>query len=64
MEERVVTSLDHSLILHYRVLCDDKSTFACIYGTSLLNYSSQGVSKLPGLGYTDMQELCMHALAF
>ena len=61
MEERVVTSLDHSLILHYRVLCDDKSTFACIYVTSLLNHSSQGVSKL---GYTDMQELCMHALAF
>ena len=29
--------------------------------TSLLNYSSQGVSKLPGLGYTDMQEFCMHA---
>ena len=32
--------------------------------TSLLNYSSQGVSKLPGLGYTDMQEFCMHALNF
>ena len=32
--------------------------------TSLLNYSSQGVSKLPGLGYTDMQEFCMHALTF
>ena len=29
--------------------------------TNLLNYSSQGVSKLPGLGYTDMQEFCMYA---
>ena len=26
MEERVATPLDHSLILDYRVLCDDRST--------------------------------------
>ena len=58
MEEQVVTSLDHSLILDY--ICDDKSIFACSYGDKSSNlYSSQGVSKLPGLGYTDMQELCM-----
>ena len=63
MEEQVVTSLDHSLILAY--ICDDKSTFACSYGDKSLNlYSSQGVSTLPGLGYTDMQELRMHTLTF
>ena len=28
----MATSLDHSLILDYRVLCDDQSTFAFIYG--------------------------------
>ena len=61
MEEQVATSQYHSLILDCRVLCDEQSTFA-FYGdtVSLLNYnSSQGVSKLPGLGYTDMQELLM-----
>ena len=47
MEERVATSLDHSLILEYRVLCDDQSTFAFICETSHLSYSNQGVSKLP-----------------
>ena len=52
MEEQVATSLDHSLILDYRVLCDDQSTFTFIYGDKSLNYSNQGVSKLPGLGYT------------
>ena len=63
MEEQVVTSLDHSLILDY--ICDNKSTFACSYGDKSLNlYSSQEVSKLPGLGYTDMQEFCMHTLTF
>ena len=30
-----------------------------LFMASLSNYSSQGVSKLPGLGYTDMQELLM-----
>ena len=49
MKERVATSLDHSLIVDYRVLCDDQSTLAFIYGQVYL--------KLPGLGYTDMQEL-------
>ena len=35
MEERVATSLDHSLILEYRVFCDDQSTFAFIYPRGL-----------------------------
>ena len=43
MEEWVVTSLDHFLTVDYRVLCDDQSSLAFIYGQVFNDYSSQGI---------------------